>query len=65
MDGTARWNRDSAPKGGWEEIRFVPQVAQNQEPAPAQNQEPASVQNQEPAPAQNQEPKPTSTGGIH
>ena len=23
MDGTAQWNRDSAPKGGWEEFQIV------------------------------------------
>ncbi|MBA4694670.1 MAG: DUF569 domain-containing protein [Candidatus Poseidoniales archaeon] len=54
-DGTAQWNRDHAPPGGWEDIQFVPQVTQNQEPAPAQNQEPAPAQNQEPAPTSREE----------
>ena len=33
-DGTAQWNRDRAPPGGWEDIQFVPYSTQNQEPAP-------------------------------
>ena len=46
-DGTVQWNRDHAPPGGWEDIQFVPQVTQNQEPAPTQNQEPTSTTREE------------------
>ena len=42
-DGTAQWNRDHAPPGGWEDIQFVPQVTQNQEQVSIKHQEPIEI----------------------
>ena len=47
-DGTAQWNRDRA--GGWEDIQFVPQATQKQQPA---NQNQLRVMNLHPAGGKN------------